>query len=87
VSYSTWSGQETELEANLGADGRFTATIPKQLPFVQVTVWVRAMDRSGNIFVYGPTAYQVGVPPWVSMLLLILVVAAVVIYMKRTGKA
>jgi len=87
VGYIVWSGQEeTVVEAQLGADGRFRAVIPRQLPFAQVTLWVKARDRSGNVSVSGPLTYGVGVPLWLWALLLVLSCAGVALYLRRVGR-
>lgn len=87
VSYITWSGQEgTIVEAQMGDDGRFRAVIPRQLPFTQVTLWVKARDRSGNISVSGPMTYGVGVPLWLWVLLLALLCAGVWFYLRQVNK-
>lgn len=85
ISYSSGNVKRNITAKPIGPR-TYSAVIPRQPPFATVSYAIYVVDYSGNIGASGTFTYTVGIPLWLSIILILALVAAVLIvalYLKR----
>ncbi|MEM2350928.1 MAG: Ig-like domain-containing protein, partial [Thermoproteota archaeon] len=82
--YSTNGGASwTEVAMTIQA-GRYTGSIPSQMPFTNVQYYVEAIDRVGNRYQTAVSTFGVGIPMWLYIVVIaIVVILAVTLLLRR----
>jgi len=83
--YSTNGGASwTEVAMTLQA-GRYTGTIPSQMPFTSIQYYVKAVDNAGNEYRTQTSTLSVGIPIWfyVAVIAIIIVIVAILLLRRR----
>ncbi|MEM2980306.1 MAG: DNRLRE domain-containing protein [Thermoproteota archaeon] len=84
--YSTNGGSSwTEAVMTLQA-GRYTSSIPSQMPFTSVQYYVKAVDNAGNEYQTPASTFSVGIPMWLYIAVIVIVVILAVALLLRRRK-
>jgi len=86
--YSTNGGSSwTEVAMTLQA-GRYTGSIPSQMPFTSVQYYVEAVDNAGNEYQTPASTFSVGIPMWLYIAVIaIVVILAIALLLRRRKPA
>ncbi|MGQ9479619.1 MAG: OmpL47-type beta-barrel domain-containing protein, partial [Thermoproteota archaeon] len=67
--------------------GRYTGSIPSQMPFTSVQYYVEAVDNVGNKYQTAVATYSVGIPMWLYIAVIVIIVILVAAALLRRRPA